>query len=186
VRIQEYVTDNKPFHGGDWVDDCKNQRQSHNFSGVGAHHQNYAERNIHSIFNMARAMLINFALNWQSIKLSIFGTIYQTLIPSSALLSYSHKLSFTIIIIFGIYMCLAVRSMSSILPYKMQRSCPSGIAEVDGQFILATVGNTPTMSIWFSTLKQATSLLSNILFSMIYFLLSIQMELSMPTSGTHW
>jgi hypothetical protein len=64
VRINEYITDNAPFHGGDWVNDCKNQRQSHRFSGVGAHHQNYAERNIQSIFNMARAMLIHFAMHW--------------------------------------------------------------------------------------------------------------------------
>jgi hypothetical protein len=64
VRIKEYVTDNNPFHGGDWTNDCKNQRQSHKFSGVGAHHQNYAERNIQSIFNMARAMLIHFAMHW--------------------------------------------------------------------------------------------------------------------------
>jgi hypothetical protein len=64
VRIQEYVTDNNPFHGADWANDCKNQRQSHKFSGVGAHHQNYAERNIQSIFNIARAMLIHFALHW--------------------------------------------------------------------------------------------------------------------------
>jgi hypothetical protein len=64
VRIREYVTDNNPFHGSDWTDDCKNQRQSHKLSGVGAHHQNYAERNIQSIFNMARAMLIHFAMHW--------------------------------------------------------------------------------------------------------------------------
>jgi hypothetical protein len=64
VRIREYVTDNNPFHGADWVNDCKNQRQSHKLSGVGAHHQNYAERNIQSIFNMARAMLIHFAMHW--------------------------------------------------------------------------------------------------------------------------
>jgi hypothetical protein len=62
VQICENITDNKPFHGGDWVDDCKNQRQSYKFSGVSAHLQNYAERNIQSIFNMARAMLIHFAL----------------------------------------------------------------------------------------------------------------------------
>jgi hypothetical protein len=48
VQIQEYVTDNHPFHGADWVNDCNNQRQSHKLSGVGAHHQNYAERNIQS------------------------------------------------------------------------------------------------------------------------------------------
>jgi hypothetical protein len=34
VLIHEYVTDNNPFHGSDWVDDCKNQRQSHKLSGV--------------------------------------------------------------------------------------------------------------------------------------------------------
>jgi hypothetical protein len=64
VKIHEYVTDNNPFHGSDWTSDCKNQRQTHKFSGVGAHHQNYAERNIQSIFNMARAMLIHFAMHW--------------------------------------------------------------------------------------------------------------------------
>jgi hypothetical protein len=64
VRIREYVTDNNPFHGSDWTNDIKNQRQSHKLSGVRAHHQNYAERNIQSIFNMARAMLIHFAMHW--------------------------------------------------------------------------------------------------------------------------
>jgi hypothetical protein len=63
VHIREYVTDNNPFHGSDWSDDCKNQRQSHKLSGVGAHHQNYDERNIQSIFNMARGMLIHFAMH---------------------------------------------------------------------------------------------------------------------------
>jgi hypothetical protein len=64
VQICEYVIDNNPFHGADWVNDCKNQRQSHKLSGVGAHHQNYAEQNIQSIFNMARGMLIHFAMHW--------------------------------------------------------------------------------------------------------------------------
>jgi hypothetical protein len=64
VPILKYVTDIKPFHGSDWADDCKNQRQSHKFSSVGAHHQNYAESNIQSIFNMARGMLIHFAMHW--------------------------------------------------------------------------------------------------------------------------
>jgi hypothetical protein len=122
VRIREYVTDNKPFHGGDWVDDCKNQRQSHKFSGVGAHHQNYAERNIQSIFNMARAMLIHFALHWpqaSSTDLWPFAAdqaiyIWNHLPDSDTKLSpieFSHKLSFTIIIIFRTYMCLVVQSM---------------------------------------------------------------------------
>jgi hypothetical protein len=94
VRIREYVTDNNPFHGSDWTDDCKNQRQSHKLSGVGAHHQNYAERNIQSIFNMARAMLIHFAMHWPqasstdlwpyAVDQAIFtyGIIFQILIPS--------------------------------------------------------------------------------------------------------
>jgi hypothetical protein len=64
VSIQEYITDNNPFHGSDWTNDIKKQRQSHKLSGVGAHHQNCAERNIQTIFNMARAMLIHFAMHW--------------------------------------------------------------------------------------------------------------------------
>jgi hypothetical protein len=52
VRIRDYVTDNNPFHGTDWINDCKNQQQSLKLSGVGAHHQNYAERNMQSIFNI--------------------------------------------------------------------------------------------------------------------------------------
>ena len=64
VKIKEYMTDNNPFHGDDWKVDCQNQGQTRFFSGVGAHHQNYAERNIQTIFNMARAMMIHFAMHW--------------------------------------------------------------------------------------------------------------------------
>jgi hypothetical protein len=144
----------------------------------------------------SRVMLIHFALHWpqaSSTDLWPFAVdqaiyIWNHLPDSDTKLSPIELItqtSFTVIIIFRTYMCLAVRSMYSILPYKMQRNCPSGIAKVDGQFILVTVGDTPTMSVWFSTLKQGISLLSIILFSMIPSLLSIQMELSMPTSGTH-
>ena len=67
VKIKEYLTDNNPFHGEDWKADCDNQGQTRFFSGVGAHHQNYAERNIQTIFNMARAMLIHFAMHWPQV-----------------------------------------------------------------------------------------------------------------------
>ena len=64
VKVKEYVGDNNPFHSNDWKVDCENQRQKRTFSGVGAHHQNYAERNIQTIFNMARALLLHFAVHW--------------------------------------------------------------------------------------------------------------------------
>jgi hypothetical protein len=64
VKIKEYIGDNNPFHSKDWTADCTNQGQLCNLSGVGAHHQNYAERQIQTIFNMARALLLHFALHW--------------------------------------------------------------------------------------------------------------------------
>ena len=64
VTIKQYVGDNNPFHSQDWKADCANQHQTCLLSGVGAHHQNYAERNIQTIFNMARAMLLHFAIHW--------------------------------------------------------------------------------------------------------------------------
>ena len=64
VKIKEYVADNNPFHSVDWKDDCKNQLQEFHYSGVGAHHQNYAERYIQTIFTMARALLLHFAIHW--------------------------------------------------------------------------------------------------------------------------
>ena len=56
VKIREYVADNNPFHGQDWINDCLNQQQLRHFSGVGAHHQNYSERQIRIIFNMCHVL----------------------------------------------------------------------------------------------------------------------------------
>ena len=64
ITVKEYVGDNNPFHSSDWKTDCDNQGQTVALSGVGAHHQNYAERNIQTIFNMACALLLHFALHW--------------------------------------------------------------------------------------------------------------------------
>ena len=35
-----------------------------NYSGVGAHHQNLSERQIQTIFNWSRALLLHFVLHW--------------------------------------------------------------------------------------------------------------------------
>ena len=63
VKICEYVANNNPFHSKDWTNDCLNQQQQRHFSSVGAHHQNYSERQIQTIFNMSQAMLLHFALH---------------------------------------------------------------------------------------------------------------------------
>ena len=67
VKIREYVADHNPFHGKDWTNSCLNQHQHQHSSGVDAHHQNYSERQIQTILNMSRAMLIHFALHWPQV-----------------------------------------------------------------------------------------------------------------------
>lgn len=64
VSVKSYIGDNNPFHSTEWKSDCLNQGQTPLLSGVGAHHQNYAERQIQTIFNMSRAMLLHFAIHW--------------------------------------------------------------------------------------------------------------------------
>ena len=65
VHIRQYSADNHPFRAKEWTDDCANQHQQETrYSGVGAHHQNLAERYIQTIFYRARAMMIHFVLNW--------------------------------------------------------------------------------------------------------------------------
>jgi hypothetical protein len=64
VRICHYVSDNHPFSSKVWVNDCAVQNQQRSLSGVGAHHQNYMERHIQTIFNWSRASLLHFVLHW--------------------------------------------------------------------------------------------------------------------------
>ena len=65
VYIRQYLADNHPFRAKEWTEDCANQHQQETrYSGVGAHHQNLAERYIQTIFDHARAMMIHFVLNW--------------------------------------------------------------------------------------------------------------------------
>ena len=67
VKIHEYVANNNPVHDKDYTNDCLNKQQQRHFSGVGAHHQNYSERQIQTIFNMSHAMLLHFALHWPQV-----------------------------------------------------------------------------------------------------------------------
>jgi hypothetical protein len=65
VQIKQFHADNHPFRSKVWAADCTVQQQlptSH--SGVGAHHQVLAERQIQTTFNWSRANLLHFVLHW--------------------------------------------------------------------------------------------------------------------------
>ena len=65
IQIKQYHSDNHPFRSKIWVNDCSVQQQlPTKHSGVGAHHQVLAERNIQTIFNWSRANLLHFVLHW--------------------------------------------------------------------------------------------------------------------------
>jgi hypothetical protein len=65
VQIKQYAADNHPFRSKTWVNDCAVQRQlPTKHSGVGAHHQILAERQIQTTFNWSRANLLHFVLHW--------------------------------------------------------------------------------------------------------------------------
>jgi hypothetical protein len=65
VQIKQYSADNHPFRSKAWVADCVIQQQlSTQHSGVGAHHQVLAERQIQTTFNWSRANLLHFVLHW--------------------------------------------------------------------------------------------------------------------------
>ena len=65
IKIKQYHSDNHPFRSKAWVNDCAVQQQlPTKHSGVGAHHQVLAERNIQTIFNWSRANLLHFVLHW--------------------------------------------------------------------------------------------------------------------------
>jgi hypothetical protein len=65
VQIKQYNADNHPFRSSAWTSDCIVQRQlPTKHSGVGAHHQVLAERQIQTTFNWSRANLLHFVLHW--------------------------------------------------------------------------------------------------------------------------
>jgi hypothetical protein len=68
IQIQQYAADNHPFRSKAWVSDCAAQHQlPTKHSGVGAHHQVLAERQIQTIFNWSRANLLHFVLHWPQV-----------------------------------------------------------------------------------------------------------------------
>jgi GAG-pre-integrase domain len=64
LKIQGYATDNHPFLSGVFRADCTHNSQSLVSSGVGAHHQNKAERSIQTIMNWSRALLLHCIIHW--------------------------------------------------------------------------------------------------------------------------
>ena len=64
IKPHHYASDNHPFTSKEWIADCTNQQQQQSLSGVGAHHQNYMERNLQTIFNWARISLLHFVFHW--------------------------------------------------------------------------------------------------------------------------
>ena len=65
VHIKAYHGDNGVFRSTEFKNECTKRQQGLEFSGVGAHHQNgIAERNIQTIMNSARTMLIHTSIYW--------------------------------------------------------------------------------------------------------------------------
>jgi len=65
IHIKQFAADNHPFRSKPWVADCAVQLQRPTrHSGVGAHHQILAERQIQTTFNWSRANLLHFVLHW--------------------------------------------------------------------------------------------------------------------------
>jgi Reverse transcriptase (RNA-dependent DNA polymerase) len=65
VKIQRYRADNVPFSSAAFLQNVKDNNQSIDFSGTGAHHQNgVAERSIQTVTRWARAMLLHAVIMW--------------------------------------------------------------------------------------------------------------------------
>ena len=72
IQIHQFHADNHPFRSKSWVADCAVQQQlSTSHSGVGAHHQVLAERQIQTTFNWSRANQLHFLLHWPQIIIII-------------------------------------------------------------------------------------------------------------------
>ena len=68
VELKSFQTDNGIFKSREFEQDLYNNEQRTDRCAVGAHHQNgKAKRNIQTVQNMARSMLLHAALQWESI-----------------------------------------------------------------------------------------------------------------------
>lgn len=66
VTIQSYLADNGTFKAHSFEHDIHDSNQMIKYCGVNAHHQNgIAERNIRTVSNRARAMLLHAAIHWK-------------------------------------------------------------------------------------------------------------------------
>lgn len=65
VTVKSYHSENGVFDSQEFRAEFERKGQTINFSGVGAHHQNgVAERNIRTVTEWARAMMLNASLHW--------------------------------------------------------------------------------------------------------------------------
>jgi len=65
VTVVNFHTDNGVFTASEFQDELAKMEQGLSLSGVGAHHQNaVAEREIGTVFNMARTMMLHAKLRW--------------------------------------------------------------------------------------------------------------------------
>ena len=64
-EIKSYRADHTPFNSATWQHDIALKKQTIDFSGVGAHHQNaVAERGIQTVTKWARTMLLHQVIHW--------------------------------------------------------------------------------------------------------------------------
>lgn len=65
IKVKRYRADNVPFSSQSFLQNIKDNDQTIDFSGTGAHHQHgVAERSIQTITRWARAMLLHAVLMW--------------------------------------------------------------------------------------------------------------------------
>ena len=65
--IQKFLADNGAFKAKDFVNHIRNNNQRIQYCGVNAHHQNgIAERNIRTVSDMSRAMMLHASLKWKN------------------------------------------------------------------------------------------------------------------------
>ncbi len=65
IKIRKYHADNLIFNSAEFMEHINSMDQLIDFSGVGAHHQNgVAERNIRTVTEWARTMMLHAVLHW--------------------------------------------------------------------------------------------------------------------------
>jgi hypothetical protein len=141
VQIKQFAADSHPFRSKSWTSDCAVQQQlPTKHSGIGAHHQILAERQVQTTFNWSRANLLHFVYftgpKWQRIA-AIYGHLRLITLSICTITFLSEICVFpqwkdsqalflitTIILLVLTY--LDVQYTFSILDYKTARKYPNG------------------------------------------------------------